>query len=194
VRITVGKLRRIIREALAGRTLDVPHVQQTYDFDCGASCLQAVLNYYGVDVREEPVMDDAGTDDTGTPREGIASAAEGYGLSTDARAMTPDDVRSYVDEEVPVIVCLQAWAEEGDEPAYEDEWDHGHYVVVVGYDADTFVFMDPSSVNLTYLTEEELEERWHDEDSRTGERHDHHGIAVFGAEPEHEPDLVQHMG
>lgn len=181
------------RCVLDGRKLlDVPHVQQAYEFDCGASALQAVLNYYGIEVREELVIDAAGTDPTGTPRGGIASAAEAYGLTVDSRVMSVWDLKEYIDSEIPVILCLQAYPDEPDVD-WSRMWHNGHYVVMVGYDDGDALFQDPSSLNLTFLSVEELIDRWHDEDSRTGERHRFHGIAAFGKAPKHCSGTVRHM-
>lgn len=45
-----------------------------------------------------------------------------------------------------MIVAIQAWAEEGVD--YNNDWDDGHYVVVIGYDSDNMFFMDPSTLGI----------------------------------------------
>lgn len=41
---------------------------------------------------------------------------------------------------IPVIILIQAWREDDDLSPWADDWDDGHYVVVIGYDAKYFYF------------------------------------------------------
>ena len=41
--------------------LNFPELRQTYNYDCGASALQGVMVYYGVEMREDVLMKEAGT-------------------------------------------------------------------------------------------------------------------------------------
>ena len=34
-----------------------PELRQTYTYDCGVSCLQAVLAYYGIQIRESELLE-----------------------------------------------------------------------------------------------------------------------------------------
>ncbi len=36
--------------------LDFPELRQAYDYDCGATALEAILAYYGIEVREELIL------------------------------------------------------------------------------------------------------------------------------------------
>jgi predicted double-glycine peptidase len=38
--------------------IDLPGGRQTFDFDCGAKALQLVMAYYGLDVREDELMEE----------------------------------------------------------------------------------------------------------------------------------------
>ncbi len=38
------------------KILDFPELVQTYDYDCGAKALQAVLAYYGIEKHEDVLM------------------------------------------------------------------------------------------------------------------------------------------
>ena len=39
--------------------INLPIGRQTFDFDCGAKALQIVMAYYGVDIREDKLMEKA---------------------------------------------------------------------------------------------------------------------------------------
>lgn len=47
--------------------IDLPTGRQTYDFDCGAKALQIVMAYYGIDVREDELMEELECDSDGVP-------------------------------------------------------------------------------------------------------------------------------
>jgi len=64
--------------------------------------------------------------------------------------MTLNDIRNFIDNGIPVIVLIQAWAESLVD--YSQDWEDGHYAVAIGYDRDTIYFMDPSTLgNYTYF-------------------------------------------
>jgi hypothetical protein len=68
-----------------------------------------------------------------------------------------------VDAGQPPIVDLQAWRDDG--RPWRDTWDAGHYVILVGYDAERLFVMDPSVLTTgayAFLPRAELDERWHD--------------------------------
>ena len=77
--------------------------------------------------------------------------------------VTIADLERAVDAGEPPIVDLQAWRER-DAP-WRETWDAGHYVMMVGYDAETLFFADPSTMTphgYAFLPRKELDERWHD--------------------------------
>jgi hypothetical protein len=41
---------------------------------------------------------------------------------------------------VPVIILIQAWRDEDNLTPWVDDWEDGHYVVVIGYDAQNLYF------------------------------------------------------
>jgi hypothetical protein len=47
---------------------------------------------------------------------------------------------------------------------YTDDWDDGHYNVIVGYDSENFFFMDPwtKEHNYAYIPKTNFGTRWHD--------------------------------
>ncbi|HMA07121.1 MAG TPA: hypothetical protein VKP68_04645, partial [Ramlibacter sp.] len=84
-----------------------------------------------------------------------------------------------------------------DQPqSYADDWEDGHYAVVVGMDAEKIYFMDPSTIgNYTFIRVQEFVARWHDYYvDHDGSRVNlvHFGI-VFGAasKPAYEPGALR---
>lgn len=173
------------------KMLTFPELRQTYDYDCGPKSVQAVLAYYGIDVREAPIMKLAGTSRSGTPIRGIVRALRKYGLKYKVGKMDIAGIKRELDRNRPVILVLQAWATK-EVVNWEKDWIDGHYVVAIGYDARRIFFEDPSSVMRTYLTYDELMARWHDVDTE-GRRYFNYGIVAYGRKPEFDLDRRIHM-
>lgn len=160
-------------------------MRQTFDFDCGAKALQTVMVYYGVEVREDDLIRELGTDKDGTPWMNMVSLAERQGFRVRAEeGWGLEELKRFVDARHPVIVLLQAWAERF--MTLEDwrtDFDDGHYAIVIGHSNGILVFEDPSSFRRTWLTEEEFLGRWHDMDARTGTKYERLGMVLLGKEP-----------
>lgn len=166
--------------------LAVPDVSQATDYTCSASALEAVLAYYGQRLGEAQLASELGaTPQDGAPPDAIVRVARAHGLTAEVRDGTSlADLAAEVAARRPVIVDLQAWA---DPPriAWDDDWEDGHYVVLIAIDAGTLVFEDPSLAGKrATLAESELAARWHDEDARR--RHVHTAI-VFHTPPPARP-------
>jgi ABC-type bacteriocin/lantibiotic exporter with double-glycine peptidase domain len=90
---------------------------------------------------------------------------ETVGLDAEYRYgdVTLTELERAVDAGQPPIVDLQAWRD--DARPWRDTWDAGHYVILVGYDAERLFVMDPSVLTpgaYAFLPRAELDERWHD--------------------------------
>ncbi len=173
------------------KILNFPERRQTYSYDCGATAIEAVLNYYGINVRENMVMKIAKTDKTGTTIKHIIKVAEQFKLKADSRQMTIPELKSYIDKKIPIIVPMQAWTTKKI-PDRKNIRKSGHYVVVIGYDSKKLYFEDPAVCYRTYLTYKEFLERWHDEDYRH-KRYEQHGIAVYSKKPLYSLTKMIHM-
>ncbi|MCF7820550.1 MAG: C39 family peptidase [Candidatus Pacebacteria bacterium] len=173
------------------KIIDLPQLRQTYKYDCGAKALQSVLVYFGIEVREDNIMKLAKTTKDGTSIQGIVNVANKYGLKTDSREMTINDIKNYIKKNIPVIIVLQAWTR-NKKVVWEKDWVDGHYVVGIGFTKDRVLFEDPSSFERTYLKYNELEKRWHDVDVN-GKKYFHHGIAIFGKSFKFEKEKIVHM-
>lgn len=173
--------------------LTFPETRQATVFSCGASAVQSVLYYYGIEKREDELAEFLGTsEEEGTPVEPILKFFRDCGLRVDAGVMTLDEIKGWIDQEVPVILLVQAWSDD-ESCDYEEALDEGHYVVAIGYEDDRIIFDDPSLLgNRGFMTFDELETRWHDID-KDDEVLDHYGIAAWGRPPAYDPEKLLHI-
>ena len=173
--------------------IDLHIGRQTFDFDCGAKALQTVMAYYGVEVREDELMNALGTGAEGTPIAGMVAVSRQHGFDVKASAgWTLREVKRIVDAGHPVIVLLQAWADRY--MTLEDwrkDYDDGHYAIVIGWAKGVLLFEDPASFRRTWLREREFLARWHDRDTKTNATYEHFGMVLMGKEPA--PKVAEHM-
>jgi ABC-type bacteriocin/lantibiotic exporter with double-glycine peptidase domain len=172
--------------------VDFPEVRQVYNFDCGAAAMRTILNFYGFDVREDKIMQQAGTNDDGTNPSGLAKVAESYGLKWKIGRMSVDGLKRMIDRGMPVLVLIQAWSDDP-YPDYSG-WEDGHYVVAVGYDdRGRIYFEDPSSPLRVWMSEDEFNERWHSIGEGT-KRTDHFAMLFYGRKPKYRATNFVHLG
>ena len=163
------------------KTFNFPEMRQISIWDCGASVMESVLDYYGIEVGEEVLMKLAGTNKKiGTSIAGMKKIADKYGLNFKAGEMTITEVKKYIDKKIPVILSLKAW------PEKKVDWTldsvEGHYAIAIGYDKSKIYFEDPYKSVRTYLSFKELEIRWHslDNEKKCVRRYVKWGMAVLG--------------
>ena len=146
--------------------IDFPELKQSGDYDCGALAIQSVLNYYGVDVREDLIAKEAKTTkEKGTPIRGVVDFLKKYDLKVIAKKMKINDIIDYIEKDIPVIMLLQAWWNKKNID-YKKVYNCGHYVVAIGYDSKRLYFEDPYKLERTYLEYGELKKRWHSLDDK----------------------------
>jgi predicted double-glycine peptidase len=164
-------------------------VQQAQGFSCGAAATLMLLRYWrydtfaGVDESELYAALDT-TQAQGTEPEPMVALLRQHGIDAEYRNgnVRVEDLERAVDAREPPIVDLQAWRDRPD--PWPETWDAGHYVVMVGYDAERLYFADPSRATpkgYAYLLRSELEPRWHDLAGPANVRVDRMAIFVRGA-------------
>lgn len=165
--------------------IDLHIGRQTFDFDCGAKALQTVLAYYGVEIREDELIIELQTGHDGTPVESMISVAVSKGFHVEAgESWSIHDVKGYVDHGHPVIVILQAWADRYMTLRdWRNDYDDGHYAIVIGHAKGVLLFEDPASFRRTWLREYEFLARWHDMDPKTSRRFEHFAMVLLGRDP-----------
>jgi predicted double-glycine peptidase len=144
----------------------LPDVRQSTVYSCGASALQAVLQYYGIEAREDALMKECRTTAAlGTQPEPMMKAARARGLqATLKEGLTLNALESALWQRIPVICAIQAWAET-DKPGFSwaKAWEDGHYVIVIGIDNKYVYVEDPSLLGSRgTIPRQEFLERWHD--------------------------------
>ena len=179
--------------------LDFPDLRQEFNYDCGVTCLQQVLIYYGIEKREDELIKMLDTEKTsiiehGTKLSKMIEVAKYYGLEAEIlRNSSIKKIKELLDEKIPSILLLQAWRDYSvDNLDWEKDYHDGHFVVAVGYNDTRIFFEDPSSVVRTYLTYEELEKRWHDVDDNNKTKN-HHVAVVIRGEKKYKGDDIVHM-
>jgi hypothetical protein len=153
----------------AGR-LAVPPVKQHTNFSCGAAATLSLLRYWCWTrfsrVDEAALFPALGTTIAhGTEPEPMVDCLRRAGVAAEYRHgdVTVGQLERAVDAGQPPIVDLQAWRDTA--LPWRETWDAGHYVLLVGYDAERLFVMDPSIMTpgaYAFLPRAELDERWHD--------------------------------
>jgi len=161
--------------------------RQITEYSCGASALQAVLRYWGCDLDEAGIMKIIGTsEDVGTYPANIVRGVRALGLEAEAREnLTLDDLRAFGH---PVIALCQVWRSQKSAVARpEDDWDDGHYIVVLGVDDEYVYFQDPYlRMGKAFVTRDSFERHWHQIMGGAGAANPkllHLGILIRGERP-----------
>lgn len=175
--------------------IPVPLTRQGADYTCGITAVQSILGYYGIDRRQDDLIAAMKPDpDMGTNYQNVLAYAQSLGFEASAhKGMTLDELKGYIDRRVPVLLAIQAWMTP---PVDWKTFEEGHYVVAVGYDAENFYFMDPSTLgHYTYIPIPEFLERWHDRDDYQKQDLVHFGIIMTKANVQpYAPDQVTRLG
>ena len=164
--------------------------RQSTDYTCGPSALQAVLSYWGRDVEERDLATLLRTtSEVGTFPEDIARGAWILGFDAEVREnLTLDDVQAFTAKGDPMIALAQVWRSQRDalKPVTED-WDNGHYIVVLGVDNDNVYFQDPFvRMSKAFVPRKTFEDHWHQAmggDTKNQPKLMHVGIFVRGEKP-----------
>ena len=165
--------------------IDLHNLRQTFNYDCGAKALQTVMAYYGIDAREDDLIKGLQITKKGTRPVNMRRVAEKYGFKVKSgTGWTLEDVKWYINSGTPVIVLLQAWAERFMTlEAWSEDYDDGHYAVVIDTANEIVVFEDPASFRRTWLAESEFVLRWHDRDPLTNRKVERFAMVLLGKEP-----------
>jgi predicted double-glycine peptidase len=177
----------------------VPDVRQGTEYSCGAAALQAVLSYWGRDIGEEDLIELLNTDpESGTYPEDIIRVAREMGLEAEMKEnLTLEEINASVNGGIPMIVDCQAWkSPAAGNLTWENDWDDGHWMVILGMDGKNVYFEDPYILGSRgFMSRQEFEERWHNprgwSESDTVKQI-HLGIFVRGERPA-TPRLFRHV-
>lgn len=139
--------------------------RQITEYSCGACALQAVLSYWGRDVSEADLMKLLHTtSEEGTYPEDIVRGARILGFEAEAKDhLTLDEVEQFTRNGHPVIALCQVWRSEKESPASaEEDWDNGHWIVVLGVDKNYVYFQDPyARMSKAFTPRKTFVDHWH---------------------------------
>jgi ABC-type bacteriocin/lantibiotic exporter with double-glycine peptidase domain len=175
--------------------LDFPEFRQIYNYDCGVTALQQVLVYYGIEKREDELINMLDTKkEDGTKLSKMINVSKYFGLEAEIiKNSSIKEIKKLIDNGIPPILSLQAWKNFSNKNYnWKNDYDDGHYAVAIGYNDNTIFFEDPSSVVRTYLTFDELEDRWHDLDDNNKTKNYHTILVIKGEKKYNSKDIV-HM-
>jgi hypothetical protein len=139
--------------------------RQSTEYSCGASALRSVLSYWGTEVDESDLMKIVGTtSEFGTFPGDIVRGAHALGFQAEAREnLTLDQVAEFTASGDPVIALGQMWRSRANSNAnVAEDWDNGHYVVILGLDKKYVYFQDPYvRMGKGFVPRKTFEEHWH---------------------------------
>ena len=174
----------------------VPDVMQSQTWSCGAGSFKAVLNYYGISSFESDLITLLNT----TPSHGtypwdMVNASEKLGLVAEWREnVTLDDVHASLQKGVPVIIDGQRYQDAN--KTWEDTWDAGHYMVIIGLDDSTVYLEDPALLGSRLaVPRDTFLSLWHDYESELpipagAHKYYHIGVFIKGTVPTHRPAYI----
>lgn len=127
-------------------------IQKTFSLqkdltDCGAGCLQSLINYYGGSISMEILREKSGTSKTGTTLLGLQQCATAVGFDAEG---CEADIQALIQHRAPVILHITA------DQKFE------HYVICYSHhfsEDHQFLIGDPAR-GLVYWTEDYLNEVW----------------------------------
>ena len=145
----------------------IPHYVQETPWYCGVAAVQMVLSYvFAKDDCESQAQlaESLGTTKKhGTKITRIRDLLRGYGLNVSLEEnMHIEGLMACLDAGWIVIPTFQAWRMPRGE-SYANEWECGHYAILIGYNTRSLFFLDPSLSNTIGIIEtKEFMQRWHD--------------------------------
>jgi len=183
--------------ALNNILCDVPDTRQSADYSCGAAALQAVLDYWGMDIEEDKLIKMLKTShDYGTNEKDIVRVASKMGLKAEFKDnISQEELERSIHEGIPVIVNCQAWrSSRSSNKSWADEWKNGHYMVVIGIDESKVYLEDPYILGSRgYIPRKEFEERWHNQGGKAplyDKKQYHLAIFIKGERPQPSKHLI----
>ena len=132
------------------KLLEVPFVKQKDDF-CGPASLSSVLEYYDVKVSQEDIAKVVYSPKLkGALITDLENYAKSLGFKTTLFKGSLEDLKKYLDQNVPVIILVDLGFLWVSKP---------HYLVVVGYDEENF-YVHTGFESKKRVPYEELYKKW----------------------------------
>lgn len=146
--------------------IPLPLVRQPRDWDCGAAAALSISAFYGVGPKDlEDVVKACKTNKKfGTYYGDLPPYFRSVGLIPEVvQGLGIQRLKRLLYRRIPVMLSIQAWA---DDPAVYDDPDSnddGHWVNACGYDRNNIYTMDPSIWGrYGHIGNADLLKRWHE--------------------------------
>jgi|AGTN01.3.fsa_nt_gi ABC-type bacteriocin/lantibiotic exporters, contain an N-terminal double-glycine peptidase domain len=146
--------------------IPLPLVRQPDDFSCGAAAALSISSYYGFGPTDlEDVVKACKTNEQhGTYYGDLPPYFRSLGLAPEVvQGLGIARLKRLIYRRIPVMLSIQAWA---DDPAVYDDPDSnddGHWVNACGYDRGNIYVMDPSIWGrYGHISNADLLKRWHE--------------------------------
>ena len=171
--------------------------RQSTEYSCGAASLQAVLSHWGIDLDETKLMELLHTSpETGTYVGDIVRVARILGLKAELHEnVSLSELHEALKRGESVIVCGQAWrSREDSDRSVQEDWEDGHYIVVLGMDERYVYYQDPFiKRGKGFITHRKFEQSWHNVRGKTAadtKKQIHLGVFISGTSPPPHHPLV----
>lgn len=172
--------------------IDFPLTRQSTNYTCGANVVQSILYYYWENIREDILEKELWTDpEKWTPIKNIKRFFKDKWFLINMWKMTINDLKNYIDNNIPVIILIQAWKDDFNKTDYKNIWEDWHYVLAIWYDDTSIIFNDPSILHKWYITYKELYNRWHDTDEK--KRYINWWMAVYWKKVMYSSQIIQEI-
>jgi predicted double-glycine peptidase len=171
--------------------------RQSTEYSCGAAALQAVLSHWGKDLDEKELIGLLHTSpETGTYVGDIVRVARQMGLKAELHEdVTLGELHAALEKGESIIVCGQAWrSREDSDRSVQEDWEDGHYVVILGMDERFVYYQDPFiRRGKGFVTHKKFSESWHNVRGKTAgdtKKQVHLGVFISGPTPPPRHPLV----
>jgi hypothetical protein len=104
------------------------------------------------------------TSEEGTYPENIVRGAQALGFEAEGRDhLSLEEVEQFTAGGAPMIGLVQLWrGEKGTAKSVAEDWDNGHYIVVLGVDKDYVYFQDPyTRMSKAFMPRDTFVDHWH---------------------------------
>lgn len=152
------------------KIIDIPISRQEKNYTCGVAVVKSIFEYFETKISEEKLAKILkSTNKEGTNHNAIYNLIKKVCYCEQLKYLNNKDIEKSINMNHPIIVLLQAWNDKSKK--YDNEWNSGHYAIIIGFDNDKFYFMDPSSTKYAFIKKDEFVKRWHDKDRHEKLRH-----------------------
>lgn len=159
-----------------------PSVVQANEWMCGPAVVHSIFGFYGKFVFQQDLIKELKTtEEWGTDIIQMYKTFENHNFRIKKGTFSINQVKRFIDRNTPVILEIQAWADE--EIDYATTYENDHFLVAIGYDTTGILFEDPYIAHKGHIEYEELEKRWHCRYRSRTRFGEHFGIAVLGKKP-----------